>query len=143
MFLSLIQRPMPPKQWNCTFPAPLACCTSPSILLSVAAACFWLVVAFKIIDRRPFKAAVYFICVSFSLFNSTPQTMGRCPPMRSLPSAPPLYHPPTASADYLVDCCLKSPTGSHLKPEPGASLYFFMCPIPTLQLTELSTARAH
>ena len=28
---------------------------------SVAAASFWLVVAFKIVNRQPFKAAVYFI----------------------------------------------------------------------------------
>ena len=31
----------------------------PSILPSVAATSFWLVVAFKIIDRRPFEAVVY------------------------------------------------------------------------------------
>jgi hypothetical protein len=37
----------------------------PSILPSVAATSFWLVVAFKIIDRRPFKAVVYFILYFF------------------------------------------------------------------------------
>ena len=37
----------------------------PSILPSVTAASFWLVVAFKIIDRRPFEAAVYFLLYIF------------------------------------------------------------------------------
>ncbi len=123
-------------------------CTSrsshlPSILPSVTAASFWLVVALIIIDRRPFKAAVHFIFYIFSLINSPHQTMGRCPPMHSSPSALCSNTPPTASADYRVDCCLKSPNGGHLRPEPGASLYFFVRPISTLQLTEPATARAH
>ncbi len=37
----------------------------PSILPSVAAASFWLVVAFKIIDQQLFKAMVYFILYIF------------------------------------------------------------------------------
>ncbi len=37
----------------------------PSILPFVAVASFWLVVALIIIDRRPFKAAVYFILYIF------------------------------------------------------------------------------
>ncbi len=59
----------------------------PSILPFVAAASFWLVVVFKIIDQRPFKAVVYFIFYIFLLLNLPPQTMGRCPPTRSPPSA--------------------------------------------------------
>jgi len=49
MFLPLIQRPTPPKQWNFASPAPPARRTShlPSILPSIAAASFWLFVAFK------------------------------------------------------------------------------------------------
>ena len=132
-----------PKTMELHFPCTSHSLHLPSILLSVAAACFWLVVAFKIIDRRQFKATVYFVFVSFSLLNSTPQMMGWYPPTCSLPSAPPLYHPPTASADYRVDFCLKSPNCDHLRPEPGASLYFFVRPISTLQLTEPATARAH
>jgi len=37
----------------------------PSILPSIEAASFWLIVAFKIIERRPFKTAVYFILYIF------------------------------------------------------------------------------
>ncbi len=51
--------------------------------------------------------------------------------------------PPTGSTNYWVDCCLKSPSGGHLRPEPGTSLYFFVHPIPTLQLMEPTTAWAH
>ena len=54
-----------PKTVELRFPR--ASCSShlPSILPSVAAASFWLVVAFNIIDRRPFKAVVYFILYIF------------------------------------------------------------------------------
>ncbi len=66
----------------------------PSIQPSVTAASFCLVVVLIIIDRRPFKAAVYFIFYIFLLINLPPQTMGRCPPMCSPAHAPPLQHPP-------------------------------------------------
>jgi hypothetical protein len=130
-----------PKTMNMHFPRTSRLLYLPSIHLSIAATYFWLVVAFKIIDQRPFKAAVYFIFVYFLLLNLTPQTMGRCPPTRSLPSAPPLYRPSNTFTDYLVDCCLKSPNSGHLTPEPGVSLNFLR-PIPTLQLTEPAMARA-
>ena len=79
-----------PKTMELRFPRASRSSHLPSILPSVAAASFWLVVAFKIIDRRPFKAAVYFIFYIFSSINSPPQTIGRCPPTRSPPIAPPL-----------------------------------------------------
>ncbi len=73
--------------------------------------------------------------------------MGRCPPLPLHPAPLSSNTPPTGSAtgstNYQVDCCLKSPNGSHPRPEPGASLYFFVCPTPTLQLTEPAMARAH
>ena len=72
----------------------------PSVLHSFAAASFWLVVVFKIIHWRPFKAVVYFIFYIFLSLNSPPQTMGRCPPTRSLAQhasalTSPLALPPT------------------------------------------------
>jgi hypothetical protein len=79
-----------PQTMELRFPRAYRLLHLPSIRPSVVAASFWLVVAFTIIDWRPFKAVVYFIFVSFLLLNSTPQTMGRCPPTGSLPSAPPL-----------------------------------------------------
>ena len=77
-----------PKTMELRFPCASRSSHLPSILPSVAAASFWLVVALIIIDRRPFKAAVYFIFYIFLSINSPPQTMGRCPPTRSLPSTP-------------------------------------------------------
>ena len=62
----------------------------PSMLPSIVAAYFWLVVVFKVIDRQPSKAVVYFIFIYFLLLNLTPQMMGRCPPTRSPPHVPPL-----------------------------------------------------
>jgi hypothetical protein len=54
-----------PKTTELCFPCASRSSHLPSILPSVAAASFWLVVAFKIIDRRPFKAVVYFILYIF------------------------------------------------------------------------------
>ena len=70
MFLPLIQRPKPPKQWNCASPAPPACHTIPSYSPPSRLPVFgWFTVAFKIINRRQFKAVVYFILYIFvSLF---------------------------------------------------------------------------
>jgi hypothetical protein len=113
-------------------------CTSrssklPSILPFVAAASFWLVVALIIIDRRPFKAAVYFIFIFFRRSIRRPKQWDGVPPHAPRPARLRSNTPPTASADYRVDCCLKSPNGGHFRPGPGASLYFFVRPIPTLQ----------
>ncbi len=83
-----------PKTMDLRFPRTSRSSHLPSILPFVAAASFWLVVVFTIINRRPFKAAVYFIFYIFSSLNSPPQTMGQCPPTHSPPSAPLLYTPP-------------------------------------------------
>ena len=96
----------------------------PSILPSVAAASFWLVVAFKIIDRRPFKAVVYFILNIFCCLIRRPKQWDGVPPRAPRPVRLCSNTPPTGSADYQVDCCLPSSNGGHLRPEPGAALYF-------------------
>jgi hypothetical protein len=48
-----------PKTMELHFPCACRLSHLPSILPSVATTSFWLVVAFKIIDWRPFKAVVY------------------------------------------------------------------------------------
>jgi hypothetical protein len=79
-----------PKTMELRFPCTPRLSHLPSIQTSVAATSFWLVVALKIINQWPFKAAVYFIFYIFSSLNSPPQTMGRCPPTRSPAHVPPL-----------------------------------------------------
>jgi hypothetical protein len=54
-----------PKTIELRFPRASRLSHLPSILPSVTAASFWLAVAFKTIDRWPFKAAVYFILYIF------------------------------------------------------------------------------
>jgi hypothetical protein len=115
----------------------------PSILLPIPTASFWLVVAFKIIVRWPFKAVVYFILYIFRPSICRPKRWDGVPRCAPPPTRLRYNIPPTASANYRADCCLKSPNGGHLRSEPGESLYFFVCPIPTLQSTEPATARAH
>ncbi len=68
----------------------------PSILPSFVAASFWLVVAFKIIDQRPFKAVVYFIFLLFVAQFTTPNN-GTVSPhtllaQRASVLTPPPYH---------------------------------------------------
>ncbi len=61
------------------------------------------------------------------MLNSSPQTIGRRHPTRYNSHAPPLQHPSKRGRQLLVDCCLSSLNGSHLRPESGVSLYFLMC----------------
>jgi hypothetical protein len=113
-----------PKTLELRFPHASSSSHLPSILPSVAAANFWLVVAFKIINRQPFKAVVYFIFFLFRCSIRHPKRWDGVPPRAPCPVGLRSNTPPTASANYRVDCCLKSPNGGHLRPEPGAFLYF-------------------
>jgi hypothetical protein len=61
------------------------------------------------------------------VLNLSPQTIGCRHPTRYNSHAPPLQHPSNCGHQLLVDCCLLSLNGSHLRPEPGVSLYFLMC----------------
>jgi hypothetical protein len=54
-----------PKTVELRFPCTSRLSNLPYIQPSVAATSFWLVVAFKIVDRRPFKVTVYFIFYIF------------------------------------------------------------------------------
>ena len=89
---------------------------------------------------RP-QCILYFIFFLHSICHS--KRWDGVPPCAPRPARLRSNTPPTSSADYRVNCCLKSPNGGHLRPEPGTSLYFFVGPIPTLQLTKQATARAH
>jgi hypothetical protein len=53
--------PNAPKTMELCFPFASHSSNLPSIQPPVAVASFWLVVAFKIVDRQPIKAMVYFI----------------------------------------------------------------------------------
>ena len=79
-----------PKMMTLRFPHESCLLHIPSMLPSVAAACFWLVVVFWSADWRPINPTVYFIFIIFMLLYSTSQTMGQCLPTRSTPRAPPL-----------------------------------------------------
>jgi len=103
-----------PKTMELRFPRAYRSSHLPSILPSVAAASFWLVVAFKIIDQRPFKATVYFILYIFCRFIHRPKRWDGVPLRAPHPACLRSNTPPTASTDYRVDCCLKSPNGGHL-----------------------------
>ena len=136
---------MPPKQLHRTSPAPPACPTFPpySALLQPPVFGWLFCVVCAVVDWQSSKVTMYYIYISFLSFHSPPQSMGQYLPTRSPPTRLHYNTPPTASANYQVDCCFSSPNGGDLRPEPGPSLYFFVRPILALQLTELATARAH
>ncbi len=60
------------------------------------------------------------------MLNLSPQTIGRRHPTRYNSHSPPLQHPSERGRQLLVDCCLSSSNGGHLRPEPGVSLYFLV-----------------
>ena len=124
MFLPLIQRPTPPKQWNCASPAPFACRTFPPYSpLSQPPVFGWLLRLQSSTGGhlRPWCILCFFLfCCSIQ----HPKRWDGVPSRAPCPARLRSNTPPTASANYRVDCCLKSPNGNHLRPEPGASLYF-------------------
>jgi len=111
-----------------------------SVLFSTASAYFWLVVVYKFTDRRPSKATVYFFLLIFPSCKSLPQTMGRRPPIRSIPRAPPLQRPPHLCLRLLVGCCVSPLNGGHLRPMHHVPLYFLMWPHFAPELGEPAVA---
>ena len=143
MFLPLIQCPTPPKQWNCTSLAPPACQASPPYSSPLRPPVFgWLLHLKSSTGGHLRPRCILYLFLFCCSIRHTKRWDG-VPQWAPCPARLRSTNPPTASADYLIDCCLKSPNGGHLRPEPGASLYFFVRPIPTLQSTEPATARAH
>ena len=132
-----------PKTMELRFPRASCSTHLPSILPSVAVASFWLVVALIINDRRPFKAVVYFILYIFCRSIHRPKRWDGVPLCAPLPTRLRSIIPPTASANYWVDCWLLSLIGSHLRPRPRLPLYFLMRLALVLQSTEPATTRAH
>ena len=93
-----------PKTMKLCFPRFSRSLHLPSKLPSVAAASFWLVVAFKIIDRQPCKAAVYFILYIFCQSICRPKRWDDVPQRAPCPACLRSITPLTGSADYRVDC---------------------------------------
>ena len=141
MFLPLLQCQTPPKQWNCTSPAPPACHTLPPYYPLSRPPVFGWLLRLKLLTGGHLRSRCILYYIYFVGQFAAPSNRMVFPHMLPAQHASALTPPPTSSADYWVDCCLKSPNGGHLRPEPGAPLY--LCPIPMLQLTEPATARAH
>ena len=141
MFLPLIQHPTPPKQWNCASPAPPARRTFPPYYPPLRPPVFgWLLHLNSSTGShlRP-RCVCFFFCRSIC----SPKQWDGVPPRAPHPTCLHSNTPPTAYADYQVDCCLKFPNSGYLRPEPGASLYFFVRPFLMLQSMEPAMARAH
>ena len=143
MFLPLMQCPTPPKQWNCASPAPPACRTFPPYSPPSWPQVFGWLLRLKSLTGGHLRSWYILYIILFCCSIRCPKRWDGVPPRTPCPVRLQSNTPPTASADYRVDCCLKSPNCGHLRPESGASLYFFVHLIPTLQLTEPATARAH
>ena len=112
----------------------------PSMLPSVAAAWFWLVVVFWSANWRPINATKYFIFIIFALLHSTSQTMGQRFPMRFAPCVPPLQIPFHHLCRHLVGCCVFLLGFDHLRPRPRPLLYFLMGYVLGFQTKEPAVA---
>ena len=143
MVLPLIQCPMSPKQWNCTSPAPPACHTSPPYSSPSRPPVFGWLLHLKSLTGGHLRLWFILYLFLFRLSIRHPKRWDGVPPCALCPVRLRSTTPPTASTNDLVDCCLKSPNGGHLRPELGTSLYFFVRPIWMLQLMEPAMARAH
>ncbi len=100
---------LPPKQWYCASPRASQLAHILSILSSVSDACFWLVVVWAIVDRRPSKGNGVFYIYFFSLFEFVISNDWTPPPH--------MLQPPRAS----------SPTS--ILPLPPTTIWLFYLPI--------------
>ena len=104
MFLPPIQLTTSPNMMASRFPHASHSSNIPSMLPSVAAACFWLVVVFWFADWQPINATMYCIFIIFALLHSTSQTMGQCFSTPSTPRAtsPDSLPPPMLTLGWLL-----------------------------------------
>ena len=109
--LPLIQYPTPPKQWNCTSPVPPARCTFPPYYLLLWPPVFDWLLGLKSSTGSHLRPRCILYFIFFVNQFATPND-GRVSP-HALPAqrASALTPPSTGSANYRVDCCLKSPNG--------------------------------
>jgi hypothetical protein len=89
-----------PKTMELRFPCASCLSNLPSIQPSIAAASFWLVVAFKIVDELPFKAAVYFIFYIFCRSICHPKQWDGVPPRAPCPARLCSNTPPTSATKF-------------------------------------------
>ena len=144
MFLPLIQRPTPPKQWSCASPVPPARLTFPPYYPPSQPPVFGWLLRLKSstgghLRPRCILYYIYFYCRSIR----RPKRWDGVPPRAPPPTRLHSNTPPTTYADYRVDCWLSSSIGGHLRPRPCLPLYFLMRLALALQSTEQATARAH
>jgi hypothetical protein len=99
----------PPRQWYCASPRAYRPAHILSILSSVADACFWLVVVWAVVDRRPSKGNGVFYIYFFSSFEFVTSNDWTPPPHT--------LQPPRAS----------SPTS--ILPRPPKTIWLFYLPI--------------
>jgi hypothetical protein len=79
----------------------------------------------------------------FALLYLIPQMMGRHPPTRSTPAAPPIIHPIYRGHQILIGCCVLLLDSGHLRPRPQPNLYLSMGLVLAPQSMEPGTARVH
>ncbi len=111
---------------------------------SITPACFWLVVAWQNIERRPSKDFVVFYFFNFfchSIHHS--EIRKTTPPIHSTPAAHPLHHPSYRWRQLSVECCVLRPNSGYLRPRTHPPLYFSMFLYLASQPREPAVARAN
>ena len=114
----------------------------PSILSSVAAACFWLVVAIQISIGGCIRPQCMFAYIIVQRSVHHPKRWYGVTPTRSVQVArPPKYHP-HRDHGLSVGCCIVCSNGGHLRPRPRPSLYFLRDCVSAPQMKEPTMVRA-
>jgi hypothetical protein len=109
----------------------------------ITPACFWLVVACKILNGSHLRPSLYFIFVIFFVAQFAATKSEKHPSIHSTPAAHPLHHLSYRCLQLSVDCCVLQPNGGHLRPRTCLPLYFSMHLNLASQPREPAAARAN
>jgi hypothetical protein len=124
-------------------------CASPLCLIlfpyvsSIAPACFWLVVEWKLLIGSRLRPQHILVFNFLLLLNSPPRAKRQHPPTCSAPATRPPQHPLWHESHLAFDCCEYHWNGSHLRPRHTAPLYYSMGRVWTPQTSERKAASAN
>jgi hypothetical protein len=114
----------------------------PSILPSVAAACFWLVVAFQTSISGHIRSRRIFVFIFVRHSVHRPKQWYSVTPTRTIQVPHPSEYPSHRDRGLLVCCCVVCSNGGHRRPRPHPSLCFSRGCVSETQTKEPTMARA-
>jgi len=111
-----------PKMMVSRFPHASRLSHLPSILPSVVATCFWLVVALQISIGGCIRPRRFFVFIFVQRSVHHPKQWYGVTPTRSVQVVCPPKYLPHRDCGHSVGCCIECSNGGHLRPRPRPSL---------------------